>query len=233
MPCIFIRDASLASCSQCRQPGRSQGLATTLHRNGVECGNCPHILLFRDYRNHHTMHRACTLAAQIKTKHCMLVFVLYMDASAQHINYIIVHICLYPVCRPVPAEKDVKIYGVGPKKTKVIKEASYNLKTKKPGPFVTEQREPPRACIMRQNSADANEPSVLRADNTHLSIFSGSLLCFFTPFDVFPSSNRLKGNFIFSFLKKITYFSLLFLFDIMTLQMYIGDGGIYTQLYLI
>lgn len=74
------------------------------------------ILLFRDYRNHHAMHRACRLAAQIKMKHCMLVFVLSMDASAQHINYVILSIRLYPVCRPVPAEKDVKTYGVGPKR---------------------------------------------------------------------------------------------------------------------
>lgn len=72
--------------------------------------NCPllEILLFRDYRNHHAMHCACRLVAQIKMKHCMLVFVLSMDASAQHITYVILSICLYPVCRPVPAEKDVK-----------------------------------------------------------------------------------------------------------------------------
>lgn len=74
------------------------------------------ILLFRDYRNHHAMHPAGRLAAQLKTKHCMLVFVFSMDAPAQHVNYVILSVCLYPVCRPVPAEKEVKIYGVGPER---------------------------------------------------------------------------------------------------------------------
>lgn len=53
-------------------------------------------------------------------------------------------------------------------------------------------------------------PLVLRTDNTHLSMFSGSHLCFFTHLHLFLSSNRIKGNFIFSF-KKITYFSLFFI----------------------
>lgn len=48
------------------------------------------------------MHCAGRLAAQIEIKRCMLVFVLSMDASAQHITYVILPICLYPVCRPVP-----------------------------------------------------------------------------------------------------------------------------------
>ena len=84
-------------------------LAITLHRNAVECGSCPFSRGFI-VRNHHAMNHVGRLAAQIKVKHHVLVFVLSMDASAQHINCVILSICLYPVCRPVPAEKDVKIH---------------------------------------------------------------------------------------------------------------------------
>lgn len=74
------------------------------------------ILLFRVYKNHHAVHPAGRLAAEIKVKHCMLIFVLSVDASAYQINYVILSICLYSVYKPVPVEKDVKIYGVGPKR---------------------------------------------------------------------------------------------------------------------
>lgn len=61
------------------------------------------------------------MAAQIKMKHCMLVFVFSMDTSAQHINYVIPSTYLHPVGRPVPAKKNVKIFEAVPKKRKVIK----------------------------------------------------------------------------------------------------------------
>lgn len=99
--------------------GGARGLATILHRNAVECGNCPlsvEILLSRGYRNHHATHPAGRLAAKTKMKHCMLIFVLSMDAFVYLINYVILSICLYSVYRPVPVEKDIKIYGVGPKR---------------------------------------------------------------------------------------------------------------------
>lgn len=62
------------------------------------------------------MQRTGRLAVQSKMNLCLLVFVLSVDTSAQHINYVMLPTCLYPVCRPVPAEKDAKIYGVGPKR---------------------------------------------------------------------------------------------------------------------
>lgn len=99
--------------------GWARGLAIILHRNAVECGNHPfsvEILLFRGYRNQHAVHPVGRLAAEIKMKLCMLIFVLSMDAFAYHINYVILSICFYSVYRPVPVEKDVKIYGVGPKR---------------------------------------------------------------------------------------------------------------------
>lgn len=64
----------------------------------------------------HAMQRTGRLAVQSKMNLCLLVFVLSVDTSAQHINYVMLPTCLYPVCRPVPAEKDAKIYGVGPKR---------------------------------------------------------------------------------------------------------------------
>lgn len=58
------------------------------------------------------MHGTGRLAAQSKMNLCLLVFVLSVDTSAQHVNCVMLPTCLYPVCRPVPAEKGVKIYGV-------------------------------------------------------------------------------------------------------------------------
>jgi len=56
------------------------------------------------------------MIAQIKIKHCMLVFVLSMDISAQHMNDAVLSICLHPIGRPMPTEKGIKVFEVVPKR---------------------------------------------------------------------------------------------------------------------
>lgn len=94
--CTFNQKCFFPPCGQCKEPERSRGFAIALHTNAVQCGDFPILvehLLFRDCRNHMQTGTG-RLAARSKMNLCLLVFVLSVDTSAQHINYVMLN-CMF------------------------------------------------------------------------------------------------------------------------------------------
>lgn len=88
--CTFHQKRFFTPCGQFKELERSRGFAIAFHTNAVQCGDFPLLvenLLFRDFRNHMQTGTG-RLGAQSKMNICLQVFVLSVDTSAQHINYV-------------------------------------------------------------------------------------------------------------------------------------------------